>query len=932
MTEFARVLTEIIRQGKRSKRFQIKELAQRADITPSYLSNLKLANRKPPAPETFLKLLDALRDFGADEPEIQGLIDAYNRTQIGGQETGNLLQSLFEQQNVFERLRQSVQQRGLVRQPAPEIREAMTAPVTPAELIKGDRRDLILKGIALLRQARARNAGGKIYLTWFQHGLDDELEPLRGDLRECIRSLLWLDSPFEFYHLWSSVMIKEIEGVVRFLTYYLGATNCFLFEVPDSQRMPEYLLIEQVGFIEARPTADGKYWIRTVLVDEQRPETTKELNALHEYLEFLLGTPTLRQPLVRTEASLRAYTVTPMMQKLAEAETQADRVERLLIKSGFSAIYRNIEHIRQRLRLLKRPPEQIEAYLRNHRERLEALQQVLTQGKSRSIHEKQTILDALHDCLSHTSSEDEEKQAEWRVEAQLLQEQITEVLSVIRRYPQIHFGFSDHALPAQFELAGETAFFAFDPPEANSPFPFLRDELIEIMAWTSHPDVLYRLRKDFDDQWNALDPLWRTDTDAGREQIVTFLVSESLKIMLEADVPAQELWAFLERVLTSAADLDREEFDRAALAHEQAASDILLLSDSFDVMLLPVSVGPWDATSLTRTRQRLLASILNEVERFHVIAAQNGLDRYWETGEYDRFSVDPDQVEQSFRRVHHLLTTSPQTFSMEVLPPPFDFPVSVEIINQEILLFHKAHREPEEGGLMVQDTSLAQAFAAYIERNLSARCPESLHGAQNVAGWLEARFLKATDDPKDAMPGQSVASLLRQARTLLTRRRYEEAIAAYNLAVEQDPGLLETPAGLEFFLDDTWLPLTAAHNKDRDLLPYLLPEYHPATYTLSASASRALFPLILEYAGGKVKGRLSTAGRSLFFTVEEVSQPFEQGVKFVGRILSPTPRLKVWTITPGKPHKLGTIAELFGSSTLTDASRTSLKMLKVFPA
>lgn len=931
MTEFARVLTEIIRQGKRRKCFQIKELAQRADITPSYLSNLKLANRKPPTPETFLKLLDALRDFGAAEPEIQGLIDAYNRTQIGGQEAGSLLQTLFEQQNLFERLRQGVQQRGLVRQPVQEARETVAEPLPSTELIKGDRRALILKSIALLRLTKARNVGGKIYLTWFQHGIDDDLEPLRAELREGIRALLWLDSPFEFYHLWSSAMIKEIEGVVRFLTYYLGATNCFLFDIPDSQRMPEYLVVEQVGFIEARPTADGAYWIRTMLVDEQNPETAKELNALNEYLEFLMGIPGLRQPLVRTEASLRAYTVTPMMKKLAEAEKQAGDAERLLIKSGFSATYRNIEHVRQRLHLLKLPVERIDAYLYNYRERLEAMQQILTHGKGRSIHAKQTILDALHDCLTHPSSEDDANQAEWRIEAQLLQEQIAEVLSVIRRYPQIHFGFSEHALPVQFELAGNTAFFSFEPSENKTLFPFMRDEMSEIMAWTSHPDVLYRLRKDFDDQWNALDPLWRTDTDEGREQIVNFLVSESLNIMLAADVPTQELWAFLEQVVESAAGLNSEEFDRATLAYEQAAADIMLLCDSFDAILLPVGVGPWEATSLTRTRQRLLASILDEVKGFHVIAAQSGLERYWETHEYEDSMFDPDWIEQSFRHVHHLLTTSPQIITMEVLPPPVDFPVSVEIINQHILLFHKARRKSEEGGLMVQDKALAQAFIAYIERNLSARCPESLQGAQNVALWLEKRFF-TQDAQAETQRTLSIASLLQQAKTLLTRRRYEDAITFYNRVLERDPAFWDIPAGQEFFLADVWLPLTAAQNENRDILPYILPEYNPATYALSASKPRALFPLTLEYAGGNVKGTLFTGGSSLFFELEEVSQAFEQGVKLVGRILTPAPRLKVWTITPGKPQKLGTIAELFGSTALTDVARTSLKMLKVFPA
>lgn len=79
---------------------------------------------------------------------------------------------------------------------------------------------------------------------------------------------------------------------------------------------------------------------------------------------------------------------------------------------------------------------------------------------------------------------------------------------------------------------------------------------------------------------------------------------------------------------------------------------------------------------------------------------------------------------------------------MDVIPLPEDFPVSLEIINKEILPFRKSKRGLNEGGLVIQDKELAEALLAYVDRNLSAKCPEHLKGARNVAAWLEDRFLK----------------------------------------------------------------------------------------------------------------------------------------------------------------------------------------------
>jgi hypothetical protein len=124
--------------------------------------------------------------------------------------------------------------------------------------------------------------------------------------------------------------------------------------------------------------------------------------------------------------------------------------------------------------------------------------------------------------------------------------------------------------------------------------------------------------------------------------------------------------------------------------------------------------------------------------------------------------------------------------------------------------------------------------------------------------------------------------------------------------------------------------MTVARSETKDLIPYIFPEYSPETYALSATTTRYPFPLAVEYAHGKVKGTLTTAGKLIFFTLEEAKEEFEKGVKLVGKILYPAVALQVWELVLGKPERLGTIESLFGSPDFMDIVRM-LNTLRVFP-
>lgn len=176
-----------------------------------------------------------------------------------------------------------------------------------------------------------------------------------------------------------------------------------------------------------------------------------------------------------------------------------------------------------------------------------------------------------------------------------------------------------------------------------------------------------------------------------------------------------------------------------------------------------------------------------------------------------------------------------------------------------------------------------------------------------------------------------IEAILKQAKTLLENHQYEEAIRKYNQAIALDPNVLNTPEGQEFFHVEAWLPLTAARSKEEDLMPYVAPSYAPENYQLAAAESIIPFPLSVEYAEGKVRGRFTTAGNQVFFELLETSQEFKNGVKLVGKITQgPEISFKIWKITPGKRYRLETVTHLFGAAEFAEIIQ-ALRSFEVFP-
>lgn len=176
-----------------------------------------------------------------------------------------------------------------------------------------------------------------------------------------------------------------------------------------------------------------------------------------------------------------------------------------------------------------------------------------------------------------------------------------------------------------------------------------------------------------------------------------------------------------------------------------------------------------------------------------------------------------------------------------------------------------------------------------------------------------------------------IETLLEWAQALLEERQYEEAITAYNRVIALAPDVIETTAGQKIFRSEAWLTLTAAWNKEQDLLSYLTPNDSPGAYEMAAATSAfSSFPLMVEYDRGRIKGKITAIGRLIFFELLETGKGLESGIRLVGKILQPAVALCIWEISSREKKRLGTIESLFGSTDFPDVIRT-LKTFRVFP-
>ena len=173
-------------------------------------------------------------------------------------------------------------------------------------------------------------------------------------------------------------------------------------------------------------------------------------------------------------------------------------------------------------------------------------------------------------------------------------------------------------------------------------------------------------------------------------------------------------------------------------------------------------------------------------------------------------------------------------------------------------------------------------------------------------------------------------TFLTYAEKLLEKHRHEEAVAAYNKALLLDPGVAHTQEGDRFLLSGAWLPLTAARSKQQDIFSYIAPNYTPGAVEMNAAKALSPFPIVLEYAGGKVKGKIFAIGRLIFFELLEANEEFEAGIQLVGGSCRPSVEFIVWSVIPGKKCRLGTAETLFGTAGFADVVK-SLRSFRVLP-
>jgi hypothetical protein len=216
--------------------------------------------------------------------------------------------------------------------------------------------------------------------------------------------------------------------------------------------------------------------------------------------------------------------------------------------------------------------------------------------------------------------------------------------------------------------------------------------------------------------WQAIPSEWRTDTAEGKRKVTDWIVAESLKALLPVNVPPGDFWAFAGQMIPLVLSHPEDNFFQELIAHEQAASRILLINCEFPVSTMPVSVGPWPGKNIHRTRQRLLYSILTEGKEFKILVSEVGINRYRDEHVYGN-AAEPFSPEETQRHIAHIQTLiddDSKRIDIEVVSS-IDFPVNFEVIDDEVV-FIETSQHGSPGGLILEEKELAQAIRQYATR------------------------------------------------------------------------------------------------------------------------------------------------------------------------------------------------------------------------
>ncbi|RMF93329.1 MAG: hypothetical protein D6736_01960 [Nitrospinota bacterium] len=733
MPTLAQVLTTILSR----QRIRLVDLAPQAGITASYISNLKRGGRVRPSQGALQGLVRALQRFHVPTADLQQLVEAAGYSWEPFQATMPIDEPPPEETlSLLDALMHEFTARSLVTSP-PSSFPGVTGP-EPDILLEGDRATLFQVATRLLKQAarrkRRKKSPQKIYLTWWHTPSSQQTEhpPLQEAEEEfttTLRQLLWPHTPWQVLQLWTGPERATGTIVVEALRRYFGTTNYWLYTLPHHNHLPALLLIEGWGGLIGFPKLDRRYAILQVGPEARQEAKWPALSALISYVEYLLGPEETRQPLIQTstvpEFSLDTF------ESIVAAEEKVPTGERLVIRPTFSTVYRPLSVLQERLQKAIKNGETQQRHLALQKRRLTALEHRLKRGRERVIHVK----DALRSLFAELATELSTAPS---VRTTMYKEQILRVLEIMTGTNAFHWGLVDQPLSLAFGMVGDTAdFLAFyDSDRTETPSLKPLEDLSDLegpvaIARTHHPLLLRRLRQEFNTWWQTIPPQWRTDTEAGKEFVPHWIITESLHALLRAKVPPPILWSFAQELVQVAAQ-PVETFQAQVVAHEQGARQIFLLTATLPWTMIPVEVGPWPRTSLLRTRQAILPFILSRVERWDWLVSAEGIRRYW-SGESPEIPLQPEERAAHVRHIQGLLRAADSPLEITLLPHD-PFAIYWEVIDQEYVVLEQGDTWPGKG-IILHDPALAQAIVEYIQEML-AQDPACIRGTSAVSRWL----------------------------------------------------------------------------------------------------------------------------------------------------------------------------------------------------
>ncbi len=739
--EFAQALDQILTKHG----LQVSRVAEEADITQGYLSNLRRRDYKPSA-KTLRGLIKAFRASDVPNDLLQRLIKASGHNPALIDAPSNSLSGSGELSLIHDFLQKPFridQERWKISLKNAELGSPLSKGFSES------RNKILKEARELLKNEFEKDPKkGKAYITWLHtplipiHRAKEEAEE---EFVDTLRELL--NTEWEVRHICSNHM-KQITSLIENVQKdFLGTENYYLFEVsPFEAPIAEYIAVADGPALIILPTADG--YISSE-ISSATPVT--------KYLDYVLGSRSHSKLVMHTYRVDNSYSVDELTELVDAARNASDK-QRWLFKTFFSDAYVPVDIWCNEVKSSGQSDEEvIEEHRKLQQERRQLLRERLQSesGKEWCIYNK-SGLQFMFSLIAEGFTNPKDVFQKARANSE--QGKLIFVLKQLKEHPEnfvlglrddgnLQEELPDDSAPqeelARVAITGNRALFERRvQPRDQSPK--------SCYVWVYHPKSIKDIRTEFEKMWKEIHENWHTDNTKGRQHVTQWLVAEMLKAIMKASSSPYQ-GSFVNEIITSASMKKAEFFTETSMIEGgESHSHVLLVNselplhtmnledNSFDEIFKDIFEENQVFKRAIRIRSQFINYyMINGDFHYNLIMSESGIFRYLQNKIYglEGHKISPDKVIKHFEKFIKLLEKlkDHKKFTIQIVRNE-PFPLNFEVVDKKII-FLEAGVSGNIGYIIIENEELAQMFIQFTEK-LIQKSSLQLEGVCGVIDWL----------------------------------------------------------------------------------------------------------------------------------------------------------------------------------------------------